>query len=73
MTSTNDVERAEPIPLAGQCDADPLTQAGRSPVLDAAQLEVLDSYGTPQDVAAGDVLFAEGDKGDRPKPKIDVD
>jgi thioredoxin reductase (NADPH) len=45
----------------GQGDADPLTQAGRSPVLDAAQLEVLGSYGTQQDVAAGDVLFAEGD------------
>jgi CRP-like cAMP-binding protein len=43
-------------------DAGPLTQAGRSPVLDAAQLEVLGSYGTQQDVAAGDVLIAEGDE-----------
>ncbi|MDX6391759.1 MAG: thioredoxin reductase [Streptosporangiaceae bacterium] len=36
-------------------------QAGRSPVLDGAQLEVLRRYGTEQDVAAGDVLFADGD------------
>jgi thioredoxin reductase (NADPH) len=38
------------------------SQAGRSPVLDAAQLEVLHRYGSPYDVAAGDVLFAEGDE-----------
>src|ERR1700675_1163941 len=62
MDSANDVEPPEPIPLAEQGDAGPLTQAGRSPVLDAAQLEVLGSYGTQQDVAAGDVLFAEGDE-----------
>ena len=36
-------------------------QAGRSPVLDAAQLEVLRSYGREHGVAAGDVLFADGD------------
>ena len=36
-------------------------QAGRSPVLDAAQLEVLRRYGSEHDVAAGDVLFADGD------------
>jgi thioredoxin reductase (NADPH) len=36
-------------------------QAGRSPALDAAQLEVLRRYGREQDVAAGDVLFADGD------------
>jgi thioredoxin reductase (NADPH) len=62
MTSTNDVEPQEPIPLAEQGDAGPLTQAGRSPVLDPAQLEVLGSYGTEHAVAAGDVLFAEGDE-----------
>jgi thioredoxin reductase (NADPH) len=62
MTETGDIEPPEPVPLAQQGDADPLTQAGRSPVLDAAQLEVLGSYGTQQDVAAGDVLFAEGDE-----------
>jgi thioredoxin reductase (NADPH) len=62
MTSTDDVEPPEPLPLAEQGDADPLTQAGRSPVLDAAQLEVLGSYGTQHDVAPGDVLFAEGDE-----------
>jgi thioredoxin reductase (NADPH) len=39
----------------------PLSQAGRFPVLDAAQLEVLRSYGTEHVIAAGDVLFAEGD------------
>jgi thioredoxin reductase (NADPH) len=36
-------------------------QAGRSPVLDAAQLEVLRRYGSDQDMAAGDVLFSAGD------------
>jgi thioredoxin reductase (NADPH) len=35
--------------------------AGRSPALDAAQLEVLRRYGSDQEVAAGDVLFADGD------------
>jgi thioredoxin reductase (NADPH) len=35
---------------------------GRSPVLDAAQLEVLRGYGSERDVAAGDVLFADGDE-----------
>jgi thioredoxin reductase (NADPH) len=34
---------------------------GRSPVLDAAQLEVLRRYGSEHDMAAGDVLFADGD------------
>src|SRR5216684_1823482 len=35
---------------------------GRSPVLDAAQLGVLRGYGSEYDVAAGDVLFADGDE-----------
>jgi thioredoxin reductase (NADPH) len=35
--------------------------AGRSPVLDAAQLEVLHRYGREQEVNVGDVLFADGD------------
>ena len=35
---------------------------GRSPELDAAQLEVLRRYGTERDVAAGEVLFADGDE-----------
>jgi thioredoxin reductase (NADPH) len=39
-----------------------LTEAGRSPVLDEAQLGVLCAYGTQRDVAAGDVLFAAGDE-----------
>src|SRR5215831_10984946 len=34
----------------------------RSPVLDAAQLGVLRGYGSERDVAAGDVLFADGDE-----------
>jgi thioredoxin reductase (NADPH) len=37
------------------------SQAGRRPVLDAAQLEVLRRYGSEHDMAAGDVLFADGD------------
>jgi thioredoxin reductase (NADPH) len=43
-------------------DGVPMTQAGRFPVLDAAQLEALRAYGTEQEVAAGEVLFAEGDE-----------
>ena len=39
-----------------------LEQAGRFPVLDKAQLDVLRSYGTEQDVRAGEVLFTEGDE-----------
>ena len=39
----------------------PQAQAGRSPVLDAAQLEVLRRYGTEHDMGTGDVLFADGD------------
>jgi thioredoxin reductase (NADPH) len=35
---------------------------GRSPALDADQLEVLRGYGTERDVAAGEVLFADGDQ-----------
>ncbi|HXW45051.1 MAG TPA: FAD-dependent oxidoreductase [Streptosporangiaceae bacterium] len=34
---------------------------GRSPILDAAQLDVLRAYGFEREVAAGDVLFADGD------------
>jgi thioredoxin reductase (NADPH) len=39
-----------------------LPEPGRSPVLDAAQLDVLRRYGTERGVAAGDVLFADGDE-----------
>jgi thioredoxin reductase (NADPH) len=35
--------------------------AGRSPVLDAAQLQVLRRYGREHDMAPGEVLFAAGD------------
>jgi thioredoxin reductase (NADPH) len=35
--------------------------AGRNPVLDVAQLEVLRTYGSEHDMAAGEVLFADGD------------
>ncbi len=37
-------------------------RAGRSPVLDAAQLEVLRRYGTEHETAVADVLFADGDE-----------
>jgi thioredoxin reductase (NADPH) len=39
-----------------------MEQAGRFPVLDRAQLDVLRSYGTEQDVRAGEILFTEGDE-----------
>ena len=39
-----------------------MSAPGRSPVLDADQLEVLRGYGTERDVAAGEVLFADGDE-----------
>ena len=39
-----------------------ISPPGRSPVLDAAQLGVLRGYGSERDVAAGDVLFADGDE-----------
>jgi thioredoxin reductase (NADPH) len=39
-----------------------ISEPGRSPVLDGAQLDVLRAYGSERDVAAGDVLFADGDE-----------
>jgi thioredoxin reductase (NADPH) len=36
-------------------------EAGNTPPLDAAQLEVLRKYGAEDDVSAGDVLYADGD------------
>jgi thioredoxin reductase (NADPH) len=39
-----------------------ISAPGRSPVLDGEQLEVLRMYGTERDVAAGEVLFADGDE-----------
>ena len=39
-----------------------LSEPGRNPVLDAAQVEVLRRYGTEHDTAVGDVLFADGDE-----------
>jgi thioredoxin reductase (NADPH) len=39
----------------------PSEQPGSRPVLTQVQLEVLRRYGTEQDVAVGDVLFADGD------------
>jgi thioredoxin reductase (NADPH) len=46
----------------GSSDDRLISLPGRSPVLDAAQLEVLRGYGSERDVAAGDVLFADGDE-----------
>ncbi len=37
-------------------------QAGRSPVLDPAQIEVLRRYGSEVEVATGELLFADGDE-----------
>ncbi|HEY1487042.1 MAG TPA: cyclic nucleotide-binding domain-containing protein, partial [Micromonosporaceae bacterium] len=39
-----------------------ISEPGRSPVLDDAQLRVLRRYGTERDMAVGDVLFADGDE-----------
>jgi hypothetical protein len=39
-----------------------LSKPERSPVLDADRVEVLRRYSTDRDVAAGDVLFADGDE-----------
>ena len=39
-----------------------ISPPGRSPVLDAAQLRMLRGYGNEREVAAGDVLFADGDE-----------
>ena len=38
------------------------SQAGRSPVLDGAQLQVLRRYGSEHDMVPGEVLFADGDE-----------
>jgi CRP-like cAMP-binding protein len=47
---------------SGGSDDRLISLPGRSPVLDAAQLGVLRGYGSERDVAAGDVLFADGDE-----------
>jgi thioredoxin reductase (NADPH) len=62
VSSTNDVERGAPLPNADEANGSPQSQAGRSPTLDAQQLQVLGSYGTEHAISAGDVLFAEGDE-----------
>jgi len=58
----NNIEPPVARSLADQLRAEPLSQGGRFPVLDAAQIDVLRSYGTEQDVSAGDALFLEGDE-----------
>jgi thioredoxin reductase (NADPH) len=50
------------IGALGSGDDRLISLAGRSPVLDAAQLGVLRGYGSERDVDAGDVLFADGDE-----------
>jgi thioredoxin reductase (NADPH) len=48
---------------AGEGSGDsPFSAPGRSPTLDADQLEVLRRYGIERDVTAGEVLFADGDE-----------
>src|SRR4029453_16736823 len=39
-----------------------ISPPGRSPVLDAAQIGILRGYASERDVAAGEVLFADGDE-----------
>jgi thioredoxin reductase (NADPH) len=39
-----------------------ISEPGRSPVLDPAELAVLRGYGSERDVQAGDLLFADGDE-----------
>src|SRR5512133_4099696 len=46
----------------GRSDDRLISLPGRSPVLDAAQLGTLRGYGSERDVAASDVLFADGDE-----------
>ena len=53
--------RTAALGRAGEDSGDVLFSApGRSPALDADQLEVLRRYGTERDMAAGEVLFADG-------------
>ena len=39
-----------------------ISEPGRSPVLDPAELAVLRGYGSERDVQVGDLLFADGDE-----------
>src|SRR4029077_13681698 len=58
----NDVTGFSPrFSAGGRGAASQQAQARRSPVLDVAQVEVLRSYGSEHEMAAGDVLFADGD------------
>jgi len=52
---------SSPRSSAGSGGSSQQAQAGRGPVLDVAQLEVLRRYGREHDMAAGDVLFADGE------------
>ena len=62
-TAGDGADRTVAPDRAGNGSGDSLLSVpGRSPVLDAAQLEVLRRYGSERDVAAGDVLFADGDE-----------
>jgi thioredoxin reductase (NADPH) len=64
-TATADPGGTAPGASAGPADGSGdrlISFPGRSPVLDAAQLGVLREYGSERDVAAGDVLFADGDE-----------
>jgi thioredoxin reductase (NADPH) len=43
-------------------DARLISEPGRAPVLDTAELEVLRGYGTERDTRPGDLLFADGEE-----------
>ncbi len=60
-TPTDDSEPLLPAPFE-PVEGVALLEAGRFPVLDDAQLEILRHYGSEQEVAADEVLFAEGDE-----------
>src|ERR1022692_1171518 len=52
-----------PRSAGGDSGGDPQqSQAGRSPVLDGAQLEVLRRDGSEHDMAPGEGVFADGDE-----------
>ncbi len=63
MTDRADGPESSPRSSAGDSTgALQQSLAGRSPLLDAAQLQVLRRYGSEHDMVPGEVLFADGDE-----------